>query len=334
MVSSDSPNSQIRTLLGSVNKIDVSDQIVRTRALGEELDFSDCESMFVEFQELASVLSEVAWETLPHATQMSVLASIRNLQKAYFAINKFAAAEGDNTRAQLAIEFEQRLDEFKERAIPYAGYLLWKASGVERRANTLLQGIEESFASISGKEEEIEGIRADFASVLAATRVAGTQVGASTNAETFHSAAIRYESRARRWLQGSICSALVTIVVGILVVFVWNSVNEFGTAAAVQAVFGRTVVLAVLSFATVTAVRMYRSNAHLAVVNRHREDALRTFRTFVEGTDAPETKNQILLAAAHAAFGQTSTGLIGERADGGNTLEVFEGLFGRSMRGS
>ena len=333
-MSSDSPNSQIRTLLGSVNKIDVSDQIVRTKALGEELDFSDCESMFVEFQELASVLSEVAWETLPSATQTSVLVSIRNLQQAYFAITKFAAAEGDNTRTRLAFEFEERLNEFKERSLPYAGYLLWKESGVERRAKVLLQGVEESFASVSAKKEEIEGMRADFASVLAAARVAGTEVGASKSAGTFHSAAIRYDSLARRWLLGSIVSALLTIVVGILVVFVWNAVNESGTAAALQAVLGRTAVLAVLSFATVTAVRMYRSNAHLAVVNRHREDALNTFRSFVEGTDTPETKNQILLAAAHAAFGQTATGLIGEKADGGNTLEVFEGLFGRSMRGS
>ncbi len=333
-MSPDSPNSQIRTLLGSVNEIDVSDQIVRTKALGEELDFSDCESMFVEFQELASVLSEVAWETLPPATQTSVLASIRNLQQAYFAITKFAAAEGDNTRSRLAIEFEQRLDEFKERSLPYAGYLLWKESGVERRANTLLRGIEESLASVSEKEEEVASIRADLGHVLDAARGAVSELGASKEAETFHSAANRYDALAKRWLLGSVCSALVTIVVGILVVVVWNSVSESGTAAVVQAVLGRTAVLAVLSFATVTAVRMYRSNAHLAVVNRHREDALKTFRTFVEGTDAADTKNLILLAAAHAAFGQTATGLIGEKADGGNTLEVFEGLFGRSARGS
>ena len=61
-------------------------------------------------------------------------------------------------------------------------------------------------------------------------------------------------------------------------------------------------------------------------VNRHREDALRTFRSFVEGTESPDTKDQVLLAAARAAFGQVPTGLVTDKGDGASVLEVLSGI--------
>ena len=334
MVSFESPEFRLRSFLGSVKDVDVAEHIVRRQALGEELDFSDCEGSFVEFQDLASAMANVAWGVLPADVQESVLDGIRDVQQAYFAITEFAASEGKAKRDELAETFHQRLDDFLVKTLPYAGFLLWKQSGVERRARLLLQNIEETSADIRSAHEEIEAKRSDVDDVLKAARGSVAELGASREAQAFHAAASRYERSASRWLKASVASALATIVVGILVVFVWNTLDSDRAATLALAILGRAAVLGVLTYATVTAVRMYRSNAHLAVVNRHREDALQTFRTFIEGTDSVETKSQILLAAAHAAFGQTATGLIGEKADGANTLEVFEGLFGRSVRGS
>ena len=194
--------------------------------------------------------------------------------------------------------------------------------------------IADASQSINQLSSEIQGAKSEAERALSEIRAVAAEAGVSQEAGTFHEAANRYESLAKRWLWGSVGSALVTIGVGLAVVFVWNTGGEGSATALVQAVLGRAAVLAVLSFATLTAVRMYRSNSHLAVVNRHREDALKSFNAFREGTHSDDTKDKILLAAAHAAFGQTATGLISEKADGGNTLEVFEGLFGRSVRGS
>ncbi len=79
---------------------------------------------------------------------------------------------------------------------------------------------------------------------------------------------------------------------------------------------------------------MFRSNSHLEVVNRHREDALRTFRAFVEGTDAEDTRSQVLLLAAHAAFAHTPTGLISDKAEGNTTVEVLDRLGSNLARDS
>ena len=119
---------------------------------------------------------------------------------------------------------------------------------------------------------------------------------------------------------------LVTIGAGFAIVLLWRINGQISDAGILQIVLAKAAVLAVLVYGTVTAVRLYRSNAHLAAVNRHREDALRTFRSFVEGTDTPDTTDQVLLAAARAAFGQVPTGLVTEKADGASVLEVLGGI--------
>ena len=109
----------------------------------------------------------------------------------------------------------------------------------------------------------------------------------------FRKAAIEY--RSHLWLAGSV----------ILLRRLQQLLARVARSApsVLQLILAKAVALAVLSYATVTAVRLFRSNAHLAA-GIDREDALRTFMTFVEGTDSP----RVLLAATHAAFGQTETG--------------------------
>ena len=111
-----------------------------------------------------------------------------------------------------------------------------------------------------------------------------------------------------------------------LLLWKWSTEGNISDADVLQLVLAKTAALGVGSYLTFTAMRTYRSNAHLAAVNRHRDDALRTFQSFVEGTDSPDTKDQVLLAAARAAFGQTPTGLVSEKGDGGSMLEVLASI--------
>ena len=143
---------------------------------------------------------------------------------------------------------------------------------------------------------------------------------------TFREAANRYVASAQRWLWAAVFMGVATIAAGLVIALAWGLDGQISNAGVLQIVLAKAAVLAVLVYATVTAVKMYRSNAHLAAVNRHREDALRTFRSFVEGTETDETKDQVLLAAARAAFGQVPTGLVTEKGDGASVLEVLGGI--------
>ena len=123
----------------------------------------------------------------------------------------------------------------------------------------------------------------------------------------------------------TILSGVLTVGLVLAVVYFWGVQGGISEANVLQVVLAKAVVLAVGLYFTFGAGRIYRANAHLAVVNRHREDSLKTFRAFVAGAgDDQETKSKLLLEAAHAAFGQVPTGLAPTK-EGGNTLEVLDG---------
>lgn len=323
--------SQIRQLLQGASTLSVSSH-VRTEELGRQLDFSACESAFEDFKRMGLELSNTEWSRLPQGSQDTASQILWDIRDAMRDIRRFSAVQGPERRNELEEAYRQKLDAFKEIALTYGGYLLWEGSGGEERILPALQEAEQRLQSIKRGEEEIEKTKAEVGSVLETVRDAAAEAGVSQEAATFESAAARYSGRARWWLAGSIVGIAGTIGTAFGLVLLWQVTGQVSDAEVLQIVLAKAAALAVLSYATINAVRLYRSNAHLAAVNRHREDALRTFRTFVEGTDSDEVKDKVLLAAAHAAFGQTATGLIGDKAESGNSFEVLDGIAGGLIR--
>ena len=324
---------KIRDCLHQFSGITVSD-FVRTEELGSQLDFSRWESSFDDLKQMATQLSNSEWSRLPHRTQTTASETLCEIFDAMSAIVRFSANEGSHKRDDVADRFGSKLDAFKEIALTYGGYLLWEGSSGEERILPVLQEAEQRLQSIRKGEEEIEKTKSEVDSVLETVRGAAAEKGVSQEAAAFSEAAKRYHQLAQQWFRRSLVAGAVTIGFVLVLVFAWDVGGQISDANAVQVILAKAAALAVLSYATITSVRLYRSNAHLAVVNQHREDALRTFQTFVDSSSDTQVRDKVLLAAANAAFGQTATGLIGERGDGGNTIEVIEGLLGPNVRHS
>jgi hypothetical protein len=93
----------------------------------------------------------------------------------------------------------------------------------------------------------------------------------------------------------------------------------------------RLVVIFVLTFALIWAARNFAASRHNFVVNRHRQNALSSFETFVKGTGDPQTKDAILLQATQSIFVPQDTGFVKLEATpqpGGQILEIFRGVSG------
>jgi hypothetical protein len=76
----------------------------------------------------------------------------------------------------------------------------------------------------------------------------------------------------------------------------------------IQYIISKLLVLSALSFIVFWCARNYRCQKHNETLNRHRANALMTFRTFVEGTADDRVRDAILLQAAQAAFSGRPTG--------------------------
>jgi hypothetical protein len=60
--------------------------------------------------------------------------------------------------------------------------------------------------------------------------------------------------------------------------------------------------ITLLLTALVFCLKNFSAMSHNYVVNRHRQTALTTFKTFVSSTDDPQVKNTVLVQATQAIF--------------------------------
>ena len=332
-------SEQIRRILHEIAELDVDDDLVRTGDLGRELDFSEYRGLFEETKTFSLSVVDLPWEDTTPSMQNNALSHVQSIQSYIDGIQQFSPSEllGQDLRQERdsrGINLRNGIDSFKDYVIPFIGYLSWRAFSTERYQQDLDEVVRQSRETAAETNRELEELKSQGDEIIRGIRATSAEVGVSQEAATFHEAAGRYTRASYWYLAAAVLLALATIGAGVAIIFAWNTSGDITDASVLQLVLVKTAILAVTTYGTVTAIRFFRSNTHLAAVNRHREDALRTFKTFVEGTESTEIKDKILLAAAHAAFGQTSTGLVSDKGDGGNMLEVLDGISGNLIRRS
>lgn len=323
------PAEQITETLSQIAALDIDRDLVRLQDLGREGNFEDHRALFEEVLRFSSTCANLPWGMITTNQQHSVLSLSQTLYNHVEEIQKFSLMSGGNpagAKNERASNLQSSLDTLKDHIIPFIGYLSWSSTSWENYQHELSEVVKETRETAQRLTREMEEERGQAEQILAAIRAAAAEQGVSQEAMTFREAADRYTLSTRYWLWAAIAMGLATIGAGVAIVQFWGIDGQISDAGTLQHILARAAALAVLVYGTVTAVRLYRSNAHLAAVNRHREDALRTFRSFVEGADAEDTKDQVLLAAARAAFGQVPTGLVTDKGDGASVLEVLSGI--------
>lgn len=68
--------------------------------------------------------------------------------------------------------------------------------------------------------------------------------------------------------------------------------------------------MTLLAYGLGFSVRQHASSKHNETVNLHRQNALRTFETFVKATEDQETKDAVLLEATRSIFAAQPTGFL------------------------
>ena len=328
----------IRSLLGSLATLDMESNLVRNAALGAALDFSDNRGQYEDIQGLAERIADLPWEHITGDMAEEVHSALMTLRDRVNEVISFSpqALQGQDVvakREEISRDTRDAIISVKQTVIPLVGFLVIM-SDREEGIRSELQELKEATSTTSreildeasGTGMKAKEALAEIEGILAAARTASGNLGTEKEADTFDKAAKRYDKAAFWWLLASVGSALVTIGAAFGLVLAWATDGDITNADVLQLVLVKAAMLAVLTYATITAVRLYRSNAHLAAVNSHRKDALLTFQTFVGGTASEDIKDQVLLAAARAAFGQTPTGLVSDKGDGGSMLEVLAGI--------
>ena len=319
----------VQELLQDLEKIaalDTEQDLIRPE-LGSRASFNEWRGFFEAIKAYVAELQELPWHKLTEAQIESVKAPARQLLDALQAVKTFNIETDPFPEREARVNtISTHFNRFRDITTPLVGFLSWQLTNlasIKAEISSTLTRIEQTSSELVESLRQ-KSIAADEA--LGAIRTISATAGVAYHADVFGTRAAAHEERAKRFLVGSIVVATAAVGAAVLMVSVWShSGDDIKDAAVVQFIALKALVLTLLLFGFVNTVRVYRAESHLAVLSRHREDSLRTFRAFADGTDDPAIKNQVLLEATRAVFTLPTTGLI-DGKEGGDTVAVINDL--------
>lgn len=200
--------------------------------------------------------------------------------------------------------------------------------------------INQGLAQIAASGEMIKKQLADAAQVMVTAREAAKLGAVSAQAKEFDEEATAAKRASWGWFAATVFMVVVSVVliskmflkdpaslpvVQTLAVSTNRPVATTNTVASLseasiepkaitvallQQTIARILIVTIFYSAVVWCARNYFASRHNYTVNRHRRNAMQTFRAFVEGTKDPVTQDFILRQAAACAFSPQQSGYL------------------------
>lgn len=308
---------ELKQVLTGLSQINAED-LVRANELGRDFNFEPGLKAFERTLKLFKDLNNSNLDNVSYNILSSLLTHAKDAFTKFSSVQEFSPAQNSNplnVRNSLIDQVRDSYDAYFQVISPVIAYSIRKGTDFE----TLEKKAQEIVASMEGsKNEQIEKqrqISSEMESVLQKVRQAAAEVGVAQHATHFMEEAQGHDKSSKRWLFTTIVAALVTIGWGILSFFIHPDVkaplSEPSTSQVIQFTVAKIIILSALYYFLVWCARNYNAHRHNLVVNKHRQNSLRTFETFVKaaGNDQ-DTKNAVLIQATQSIFSAHSSGYI------------------------
>jgi len=305
-------NQELETVPGQIAELAAIDpeSLARTSDLSPDINFEGAVPHFGEMLDLCKQLSQRDLSRLTYQQLTAIKAACGRLQELINKVQDFTLNQntpGDVCNG-IVDEVGNAYDDVMNPMLLPLAFTATQATDyakIEREAKGYYTTLKAEAEKLS---KFIQTVRGEAEHALAAVKEQAAEAGVSSNAQIFVGDSEKHSIAARTWLKATIVMASLTLVaaLGTLVTaFLYQPPN---LGAAVQYVVAKVLVLSTLTFVVLWCARNYRSQKHNETLNKHRANALMTFRAFVEGTSDERVKDAILLQAAQAAFSSRPSG--------------------------
>lgn len=318
-------------------EVDLS-QLERVDDLGKTYGFTKVMPIFASIKKLYGQLAKCNLDDLPDTT-IDQLISYANLTDELLAkIKKFDPKKVEDNPStfnnKLPAQVHEQLIQdaedlhrtlFSQLSHVISYYLIDAADPVK-----VWEVLDQTIKLLSEQGKEIDAEYREKISVvenaLEKVQLTAQKVGVAAHAEHFKEEARLHEKSARNWLVATVILAVMTLGIGvasfILGVWFFQSVSP---SQSIQVAIAKIAIFSFFFSSLIWTGRIYRSQKHNAVVNKHRQNALSTFETFaVAAGDDPQVKNAVLLQATQCIFSPQHTGYVAQESDTAGYPQVLE----------
>lgn len=320
-----------RKLLDELAEIKAT-SLARTDELSRDINFSEAVPPFEEMLDIMKQLHQRSIDRLALKQITHIITACTNLKNLIAQVRDFNINQ--NTPADVCTAIIQEVKNgydgiMEPLTVPLAftATLATDYAKIEREAKGYHATMKEEAANF---KKLLDSQKLEAQNALQAVKDQAAEAGVATNAQIFLTDSGNHAKIANKWLIATIGSAIVTFLVAVLFVFISFKYKPDTTAAAIQYVVSKLILLSTLSFGIFWCARNYKSSKHNETLNKHRANALMTFRAFVEGSGDSQIKEAILLQAAQAAFVNRPTGYESQEKESQAINPVVE-ILGKSF---
>ncbi len=300
--------------LSDLDKIKRQD-LVRADEIGKELSFEIGLPVFEIVLTLFHALFTSNLDNIPYTALNQLKNQAQDVLNRFNQIKAFSTRQHSQNpigvRDDLVNQLRDRYDTYFQIISPVIAYSIRKGTdfeALEKKAQETVNSIESLKNEYLSKQGQITS---EMESVLQKVRQAAAEVGVAQHATHFKDEAIDHNEKSKNWLCATVVITALTIVWGFLAIFVIKVPDNASSAQVLQFTIGKLIVLSALYYTLVWSAKNYNAHRHNYVINKHRQNCLNTFETFVKaaGNDA-ETKNAVLLQATQSIFSSQSSGYV------------------------
>ena len=294
---------QTKKSLERMQKFDAS-ELPRTDELGSVMSFQDAVEPANRLLDLYKQLAVGALEQFPDDVLQRIKQQADSDYNTLDSVIKFTAGRSKGERDQQVQQIRDSYQPAFQTLHPYISYSTRTAtnfSRLEREARAHLQSAKDSTETL---QTELKMQRDEVAVALEAVRKTAAEQGVSQQAIYFKTAADDFDIEATKWLKRTFWLTVTLALYAVTTLFLhkWSFLAPANAYETAQLAVSKVLVFVTLSFVLMLSAKNYLANRHNSVVNRHRQNALVTYRALVESAGKEVNRDVILTKAADCIF--------------------------------
>lgn len=299
--------------LTRIQDFDVN-SLMREKELGTAKNFESAIAPGQRLIDLYNRLSPRALQDFPDAKLVEVRSRANADYNIFEQILSFDVDRTTADRDKLVNTLTSVYNEAFNVLHPLVSYSLHRSADfqtLESEARATIQGIRDGVADVVG---QLEDSRNEAQRILEEVRKTAAETGVSQQAVYFRDAADDHDSKADAWRKktSTLAWGLGVFAAASFFIHKLPVLAPSSTYDTVQIAVSKLLIFAVISYMLYLSARNFLSHKHNAIVNRHRQHALLTYKALVDAAGESATTDIVLTHAAACIFSPQPTGYSGD----------------------
>ncbi len=327
MISKAERNDLVESLKENIDKIlrRTTEELIREEDLGKSLSFKPSEETLDRIFLIIKELKRSEIEKIPYNRLESLHSEIGEFGRLMASIMDYTPNQtGSNSRESIMEKIENYYNTIFANVVPLISFINCDSDMFERRNKEL----DDLVSTIKNTKSEIvenkTKVLSEADSILKNLRDTASESGVTKYSEIFANEATENKKKANNWLIATIVLGTVSIIIAYFFLTITPASAEPNYYEIVHFALTKIIVFSILYYLLMLFVKNYNAQRHNYVVNKHRQNALTTFGTFMSSSKDTDTKNAVLLQTTHSIFSAQTSGYLKNEIDSEPSQKLIE----------